>query len=155
MPAREEAFRRLLDAIPDVTLESLEPATAEAVIRYSPDSPLFASASPNDAFARLTDRIRNRSEGLFSLQEVGKRPHNELRQESFEIVGLDCDACSLAVHDILTRVEGVAHATASFGDGRAVAWFDPDLVTRERLLAALTDRGVTVRPPAAIATETP
>ncbi len=154
IPQRDEAFRGLLATIPEVSLESFDPATAEAIIRYAPESPLFANANVNDVLSRLADRIRSRSDGLFSLREPGNRPHNQLRRESFDIIGLDCDACSLAVHDILTREKGVAHATASFGDGTAVAWCDPDVVTRESLLAALVERGVTVRQAAAITTET-
>lgn len=112
-------------------------------------SPLLANATPDDARARLSDQVRHRSEGLFSLKPDGDLPHDQLTHATFSIVGLDCDACSLAVHDILVQVEGVAHATASFGEGTATAWFDPNAVTAERLLTVLNERGVTVRQEAA------
>jgi copper chaperone CopZ len=148
-PQREGAFRNLLASIPGVAIDSLDTHSAEAVIQYTPESPLFGNASEADVLARLSEQLRNRSEGLFSLKPVGDLPHEQLQQASFPIVGLDCDACSLAVHDILVQVEGVVHATASFGEGKATAWFDPNAVTAERLLTVLTERGVTVRQEAA------
>ncbi|MGZ0172241.1 MAG: hypothetical protein ACKVHE_22080 [Planctomycetales bacterium] len=53
-------------------------------------------------------------------------------------------ACSLAVHDILTRVEEVEHATASFRESLATAWIDSTRTDRSKIEEALTQRRVTL-----------
>jgi hypothetical protein len=53
----------------------------------------------------------------------------------------------MAVYDILARIEGVEQATASFRDGRATAWIDPNKTNRSVLEETLKKRGVQLKLP--------
>lgn len=81
---------------------------------------------------------------MFSLKELGSVSHDKLEVVEIPIFGLDCHACSLAVHDILAKVEGVQHVTASFHDGFAKAWIDPAATDRSKLEESLKSRGVQI-----------
>ena len=145
MPGRVDAFRKLMTEFPEATVQAVEFETAEATIRYAADSDLFRNASADQITERLNNRVRQLSTGLFSLKPLGDIPHRKLQRVEFEIVGLDCKACSLAVHDILARVDGVTHAKASFRDRLAVAWIDAATTDRSKIENALKQRQVTVR----------
>ncbi len=79
-----------------------------------------------------------------AFKPVSSISREKLGQIAIPITGLDCKACSLAVYEILTRVEGVEQATASFRNGLATAWIDPDKTDRASLEAALKQRRVTL-----------
>lgn len=146
MEERQEAFRELMQEIPEAELLSVEFETAEAVVRFAADSDLFRKATREQVQERLENRVRQASRGLFQLRAIGELRHDELERLEFTIVGLDCKACSLAVHDILIRIDGVEHATASFRDRRAIAWIDPGRTDRATIEAALKQRQVTLSP---------
>ena len=116
MPERVDAFRELMTSIPEAFLESIDYESAEATLRYAPDCDLFRNAKFDQVIERLNNRVRQLSNGLFSMNAVGAVSNDRLSRVEIAIKGLDCKACSLAVHDILVRVEGVEHATASFRD---------------------------------------
>ncbi|MGZ0163683.1 MAG: DUF1592 domain-containing protein [Planctomycetales bacterium] len=144
MPERVDAFRKVMTEVPETFLESVDYKSAEAVLRYAPDCDLFRNAKPDQIIERLNNRVRQLSTGLFSVKILGAVSNDKLSRVEIAIKGLDCKACSLAVHDILVRVEGVEHATASFRDGMAVVWFDPARTNVDGLKKALTDRRVTL-----------
>ncbi|MCA8993252.1 MAG: DUF1592 domain-containing protein [Planctomycetaceae bacterium] len=145
MPERAEAFRELIQRFPDVELKSLDAATAEATIQYAAESGTFKNANSDQVIERLNNMVRQVSTGLFSVKPVGELPHDQLQQVEFDIIGLDCKACSLAVHDILLRNNGVIHATASFQDGKAIAWIDPAQTNHAELVTALKKSNVTLK----------
>ena len=144
IPEQAESFRRQLEQFSEVRVEALDYEAAEVTLRYAAASDMFRNATPSQVVERLNDRIRQLSRGIFSVKPLGEVPHAGLERIEIPIVGLDCHACSLAVHDILTQVEGVEHATASFHDGCGVAWVNPAMVSRESLVRALRQRGVTI-----------
>lgn len=144
MPERVDEFRNLLKQIPETSLQTIDFATAQATIRYAADSDLFRNASAEQIIERLNNRIRQLSGHTISVKHLGELSRAELRPVEFHIKGLDCMACSLAVHDILARVEGVEHATANFREGLATAWINPDETDRTSLYAALKNRRVTL-----------
>ncbi len=144
IPERVDAFRDLMKQFPEAGIQSIDFKTAETRIRYAPDSDLFRNAKREQIVERLNNRVRQLSNGLFSLKPLGKLPHEGLQRVTIPIVGLDCKACSLAVHDILVRVNGVAHATASFEDGVAIAWIDRAETNADQLRNALKQRRVTL-----------
>ena len=143
MADRIEVFQELMTQFPEATVHAVDFATAETTIQFAAESDLFRNATPDQISERLNNRVRQLSTGLFSLKRLGNIPHDKLQRVDFQIIGLDCHACSLAVHDILTRVNGVEHATASFHDRLAVAWFDSTKTKKTELKAALKQRGVT------------
>jgi copper chaperone CopZ len=144
MPQRADDFRKLMKQFPETSLPTVDYESAQATIRYAADSELFRNAKPEQIVERINNRVRQLSGYTISVQLPGDIPDDKLTRIEFAIQGLDCMACSLAVHDILTRVEGVEHATASFRDGVANAWIDPNKTDRTKVEAALKQRGVTL-----------
>ena len=144
MPERVDDLHRLMNELPEARLLKIDFETAQATIGYSGNSDLFRNAKPEQIVERLNDRVRQLSGNTFSLKAPGELPNESLQLVEIPIVGLDCKACSLAVHDILARIDGVEHATASFSDGLARAWIDPARTSQAKLEEALTQRRVTL-----------
>ena len=144
MPERVDDLHRLMNEFPEARLLKIDFETAQATIGYSGNSDLFRNAKPEQIVERLNDRVRQLSGNTFSLKAPGELPNESLQLVEIPIVGLDCKACSLAVHDILARIDGVEHATASFRDGLARAWIDPARTSQAKLEEALTQRRVTL-----------
>lgn len=144
IPERVDGFRALLADFPEVRLRDIDYETATAQLAYTPESDLFRNAKPEQIVERLNNRVRQVSQGTFSLKSPGSIPYEKLERVDISIVGLDCKACSLAVYQILERIEGVERATASFHDARATAWIDPSKTNREALKSALEERRVTL-----------
>ncbi len=145
IPEQQAAFRSQMEQVEQATLEAVDYDSAEATIQVANDGDLFRGISDEQAVQRLNERIQHLSRGLFGIRPVSSVALKDRRRLDFQITGLDCKACSLAVHDVLIRQEGVMHATASFRDGVAVAWIDPEKTERSLLLEALKKAGVTVR----------
>lgn len=145
IPERADAFRELIQRFSDVELKSLDVATAEATIQCAAESGTFKNANADQIIERLNNMVRQASTGLFSVKPMGELPHDQLQQIEFDIIGLDCKACSLAVHDILLRNNGVIHATASFKDGKAIAWIDPAQTNHDELVMAMKKSNVTLK----------
>ena len=142
MPFRVEDFRELIQQFPAAKLSKVDFKTAQATIAYAGDSDLFGGAKPEQIVERLNNRIRQLSAYTLSLKSLSSVPGDKLEFVEIPIVGLDCKACSLATYEILSRVEGVEQATASFRDSSATAWIDPSKTNRKMLEEALKIRGV-------------
>jgi len=142
IPERGDDFRKLLDEFPEARLMDFDYETAVATIAYASDSEWFRDAKPEQIIERLNNRMRQLSSQTLGVAAPSSIPRDKLQRVEFRIVGLDCKACSLGVYNILTRVEGVVQATASFHDGLAVAWIAPEKTNREALAATLKSRGV-------------
>jgi copper chaperone len=56
---------------------------------------------------------------------------------TFEVKGMSCGGCVLAVRRALGRVDGVEKAEVTMESGRAVISFDPEKVTVEELAEAI------------------
>lgn len=145
-PERVPAFEESMKQFPEARLVSVDFETAIATIQYAWQSDLFRNANSAQIAERMSNQIRQLSTGLFSLKPVDDTDHASFERVSFEIIGLDCQACSLAVQDILESTEGVIHARASFRNRLATAWIDPNKTDRAQLEAKLVQRGVTLAP---------
>ncbi|MCA9267169.1 MAG: DUF1592 domain-containing protein [Planctomycetales bacterium] len=148
MPDRADDFRKLMgpQEFPEARLTSLDYATATATIAYAADSDLFRSATSEQIVERLNNRIRQLSEHTLAIKSLSEFPREKLQHVEIPIVGLDCKACSLAVYDILARVDGVEQATADFRAGLAAAWIDPAKTSQAALEEVLKSRGVELKP---------
>ncbi len=144
MPQRVDDFRNLMKQFPETSLQAINYESAEATIRYAANSDLFRNAKPEQIIERLNNRVRQLSGYTISLKLPGEITRENLKRVEFPILGLDCMACSMAVHDILMQVDGVEHATASFRSSLAIAWIDPNKTDRSKLEAVLKQRGVTL-----------
>ncbi|MFO0974850.1 MAG: DUF1592 domain-containing protein [Planctomycetaceae bacterium] len=145
IPEQQAAFRSQMEQVEQAKLEALDYDRAEATLQIATDGDLFRGVSDEQAVQRLNETIQHLSRGLFGIRPLSSVALKDRKRLDFQITGLDCKACSLAVHDVLIRQEGVIHATASFRDGVAVAWIDPATTERSVLLEALKNAGVTVR----------
>lgn len=144
VPEQVDALRSRMQQVDQAILESIDYETAEAAIRISVDGDMFRNATDEQVIQRLNERMQHVSRGLFSIRALGALDPSAMQKIEFRIVGLDCKACSLAVHDILVRQEGVVHAKASFRDGRATVWVDSSVTDRNKLSQALRNSQVYV-----------
>ncbi len=147
MPERVKDFQTLMKQFQEARLRNVDYESAEATFGYAADSDLFRNANDEQIIERINNRVRQ-----LSNHTIGVKPLSTLRREQLEfieipITGLDCKACSLAVHETLSRIDGVERATANFKDARANAWIDPVKTDRASLEAALKQRGVTLSIP--------
>jgi hypothetical protein len=147
IPERGDDFRRLIDQFPEVRLLDLDYETATATIAYAGESNIFRDANPEQIIERLNNRMRHSPDQTLGVVPLSSIPREKLQRVELGIIGLDCKACSLGVYNILTRIDGVEQATASFRDGIAIAWIDPEKTDREALEMALKSRGVQLRLP--------
>lgn len=144
-PEREKDFQDLCEQkLAKFKLQSIDFARAEATFDYDP-AKVFPGAKPEQVIERFDQEVRNASRHTFGIKPLRKIPPEKLKLEEFEIVGLDCKACSLAVYEIISRVKGVEQATAYFKIGKATAWIDPEKVDRIEIETTLKQRGVTLK----------
>jgi copper chaperone CopZ len=139
---QSDSFNKALQRIDELRLVAINFEKAEATIQYA-DS--LASGTTSEITERLNQRVRQHTSGIFSLKTLGKIPHDQFEKVEIEIVGLDCKACSLAVHDLIVSIDGVTHATADFESGQAYAWFDASKCSAATIKDRLTESGVTLR----------
>lgn len=69
------------------------------------------------------------------------QPALEPKTITFRVTGMTCGGCVIAVRKVLTRLEGVTKADASYEDSRAVVTYDPEKVTVEQMIAAIKTLG--------------
>ena len=86
--------------------------------------------------------MRQLSNHTLGLKSQGDIPLGKLKHLEIPVEGLDCMACSMALYEIVSRIEGVEQARASFKDGRVDVWIDPDKTDLAILKETLEKRGV-------------
>lgn len=144
MPFRVDDFRELMKDFPEARLLSVDFKTAKATFNYAGDSDLFRNAKPEQIIERLNNRVRQLSGYTLGIKPLSTLPREKQELIEIPIKGLDCKACSLAVYEILDRIEGVEQATASFRESRVTLWIDPSKTNRPVLEEALKKRNVTL-----------
>ena len=72
---------------------------------------------------------------------------DKLKRIEIPIVGLDCKACSLAVYEMVYKLQGVELATASFKEGKLTALIDPEQIDQAEIEKVLKQRGVQLAQP--------
>ncbi len=74
--------------------------------------------------------------GMFSLQAKPVLNQLELR-----ISGMTCESCAAGAQFSLERLEGVASASVSYAESKGVVVYDPEKVTLEQMIQAISDTG--------------
>ncbi|HET6881774.1 MAG TPA: DUF1592 domain-containing protein, partial [Pirellulales bacterium] len=143
-PHRADFFRQAMTQANDARLLSLAGDMAEAELAYDPDSDRFRGAKAEQLPERFDQLVRNLTEHTVAAKALSAVPLERIERLEIPLIGLDCEACSLGVYDILTRIDGVEQATASFRDGKAIAWIDPSRTDREAILKLLKQRDVRI-----------
>jgi copper chaperone len=60
---------------------------------------------------------------------------------TIKVDGMSCGGCTASVTKVLSELPGVAKAEVQLAPGQATVEFDPAVVTREALCAAIDDAG--------------
>ena len=151
MPEREADFRQfLVEKLPDIKLVSIDYDRAEAVFDFDA-AKLFPGAKPDQLLQRLDNLVRTNSNSTFGIKPLSTMPREKLERVEIPVAGLDCKACSLALYEIVYRLDGVEQANASFKSGLVAAWIDPAKTSRAVLEEALSEAqraGETLNPAA-------
>lgn len=144
-PDREADLKKVFaEKIPEVKLISVDFKNSEATFEYDADK-LFNKPKPEQVIERFDNLLRGQTLGTFGIRAVCTIPKDKLTFVEIPIVGLDCKGCGLAVYETIYRLPGVEIATASFKEGRATAWIDPEKIDRVELEMALKKRGVQLK----------
>lgn len=147
-PDRVEDLRQVIAAWEGVTLVQVDYDKAEARFKFE-ESVVFPNArKPDQVATQFNDRLRQLTRGTFEALPPSTFPEDQLQRIEIPIAGLDCKGCSFAAYLAVYRLEGVHRATASFHEGKVVAWIDPAKASRAALEAALTKKEVRIAAPA-------
>ena len=137
-PDRVEDFRAFMaENFPQVSVLAVDFQTAVATLRFDVKAikPFLPAKTPEVARDRLNFLMRGASRGVFTVQPLTEVPPEELQEARIPVQGLDCKGCSYGAYLIMSRVEGVEYATASFKTGEVCVRFD----RRKTNLAALEE----------------
>ncbi|MFN2251701.1 MAG: heavy-metal-associated domain-containing protein [Anaerolineae bacterium] len=68
-----------------------------------------------------------------------------LQTEQFAIDGMHCTSCGITIDWELEDLDGVGEARTSYADGVTRVLFDPQLVSRDEIVAAIKRAGFDAR----------
>lgn len=142
-PDREKDLQKVFATLPEIKLEKIDYAKAEAEFVYDPEK-VFPNAKPEQLVEQFDSILRNASRHTFGVRPLCTTPDDELTCVEIPVLGLDCKACCLAAYESVYQIEGVERATASFKDGLVTAWIHPDKTNVMALEEALKKKGVTL-----------
>jgi cation transport ATPase len=140
-------FREAMKKVEKVELVSVDYDNAEAVFRFVPKVAFPHASKPEHYVAHLNNAVRHASTHTIGVKPPRTAPRDKLKWVEIPVSGCHCKACDLALYDITARVEGVEQAQASFKEGKARALIDPTKTDRDKIIAALKKRGVSVKAP--------
>jgi hypothetical protein len=143
MKEREEDLRAVVAKIPQVKLVSIDYEQAEASFAYDP-AKAFPGVKPADFVQQLDNLVKSASNHTFGVKPLSTVPRDQLRRVEIAATALDCRACCLAAYETVMRLDGVDRATASFREGRVIAWIDPTRVDQARIEDVLRKLGVDI-----------
>jgi copper chaperone CopZ len=81
------------------------------------------------------------------VKPLSPTPRDQLTRVEIGVLGLDCRGCALGAYEAVAKLDGVEQATASFKEGRVVAWIDPKKTDRATLEAALKKKNIELKSP--------
>lgn len=142
---RAEDFRAFVaEFLPEVKVLDLSVESGEATLAFDPVKlkPFQPAGNPEQARQRLASLMRGASRGVFDVLPVLDVPAEELVEVRIPVQGLDCRGCSYGAYLAMTRVEGVAHATASFKLGEVRVRFDRRKTNLQALEEALSVKSI-------------
>jgi copper chaperone CopZ len=145
-PDREADLRAAVGKIAGVTFVSVDFEHAEVVLSYDPAA-AFKGTKADKIPERLDNEVRNASSHTLGIQPLVTTPREQLTRVEIPVAGLDCKACCLAAYESISKIEGVAQATASFKEGRITALIDPAKTNKGALEEALKKRNVQLKTP--------
>ncbi len=144
-PGREADLREAFERLPGFTLVAVDFEAAEATVGYAP-AVAFPRAKAEDVVKLFDAKLKAASNNTFGVKPLPALPPDKLQRVEIAVVGHACKGCDFAAYEAVARLDGVERATASFKDGRVVAVIDPATTDRGKLEAALTKKGVQLKP---------
>lgn len=146
MPEREADLAEVIQKIPHVELVSVDYPNAEATFRYH-EKEAFGQGKPEQIIERFNNLVRMHSHSTFGIVPLRTTPLDKLQTVNISVVGLDCKACSLAIYEIVIKIDGVELATASFKSGKVTAVIQSEKTSQAAIEETLKKRGVTLAEP--------
>ncbi len=140
---RENDLRTAVKKLPGITLLSIDFARGEATFAYD-RAKVFGNGKPEQIIERFDNLLRSASSNTFGVKPLCATPKEKLTLVEIAVAGLDCKACALGAYEVISGIDGVAHATVSFKEGRLTALIDPDKTNRAALEDALKKHEVDV-----------
>ena len=147
MPEREQDLREAIEKLPQFELVSIDFGRAEVELRYDP-ALVWPGEKAEKYVERLNNDLRNVSRGTFGAKPLRTMPLEKLQQIEITVIGLDCKGCSYAAYEMVFKLPGVEHATASFKAGKVTALIDPEQTNQSKLEERLRNGGVELGAPA-------
>lgn len=141
-PDQADAFRVAVAELEDLDLVELDYERGEATLRSA--GRFKAGGDPEKQLAALSLQLRIATRGVFELVPTVATPREKLKEVVIPIAGLDCKGCSYGAYLAVHKLEGVARATADFGEGHVTAWLDPKVTTVTALELELTKKRITM-----------
>ena len=148
-PEREQELRTLCaDELPHIKVLEVDSLRGEATFEFDPVvalGPNAKAATAEKLLSLFNEKVKGASQRKYPrypswesvFTAVPSSPHDNLQHVEMPIEGLDCQACSLAFHERLVKLDGIEHAQVSFREGRAIALVNPskfnELAVREKL----------------------
>ncbi|MBN1330027.1 MAG: heavy-metal-associated domain-containing protein [Candidatus Heimdallarchaeota archaeon] len=63
---------------------------------------------------------------------------------TFKISGMSCNGCAASIGRVVSRLEGVSNAEASFNEGSAVIEFNESQIKKEKIIESIENLGYKV-----------
>jgi copper chaperone CopZ len=123
--SREDDLRQTVQKGSGIRVKSVSFRTGEATLSFQGRAP-----GPEQL-----DKILRPA--YFRVKGVVGVEASRLKRVEIGVVGMDCKGCSLAVYDVLVKIEGVEHAIVDFREGRVTALIDPSKTSRDALVQLL------------------
>ncbi|MFT5470528.1 MAG: hypothetical protein ACI8UO_005657 [Verrucomicrobiales bacterium] len=139
-PDQVEPLRKVFGELEDLDLVDVNYERGEATIRFG--ERFVAGGDAEKQRAAISQQLRGATRGVFDVQPAVATPREQLKEIVIPVAGLDCKGCSYGAYLAVDQLEGVARATADFGEGRVTAWIDPDKITIAELEVALAKKQI-------------
>jgi copper chaperone CopZ len=143
---REKDLRAAVEKVPGIRVVSVDVEYGEATFAYDP-AVAFKGTKPDKIVERFNEWLRNASGHMLGIKARTGTPREKLSRVEVMVAPLDCRACALAVHEIVTKVDGVEQALVDMKAGRISVVVDPGKVDAEKIRAELKRREVTLAQP--------
>jgi len=83
-----------------------------------------------------------------ATQLAAEDPAGDVVTQTFDVEGMTCGGCEVAVRAAVGKLDGIEKVTASHEEGTAEVTYDPDQVTTEAIVEAIKKLGYAAEPQA-------
>lgn len=138
---REKDLRKCFQEMSGMSVVGINFDDAEITLAFRPEKQ-FPGTKPDQVLESLDQKLRQLSHHTFGIKPRRMTPRDKLEKVDISVVGLDCQACCLAVYEAVAKIDGVEQAAVSLRDGKLSALIDPKKTDRAKLEEPLNKLGV-------------